>query len=58
MEAGEVREVGSSSWKARLAVFTHPREEEEEEEEEVDYIFPWRFDHEKSVISLEVMRRL
>ena len=53
MEVGEVGEVDSSSWKAHLAVFTHPHEEEE-----VDYIFPWRFDHEKSIMSPEVMRRL
>ena len=46
MEAGKVEE-------ARLAVFTHPRKEEE-----VDYIFPWIFDHEKSVMSPRVMRRL
>ena len=53
METSEVEEAGSSSWKALLAVFTHPREGEE-----VDYIFPWRFDHERSVMSLEMKRKL
>ena len=53
MEAGEAEEVGSPSWKAHMAMFTHPCEEEE-----LDYIFTWRFDHEKSVMSPEVIQRL
>ena len=50
-EFGEVEEIDPSSWRGRLAVFTHPHEEKE-----IDHIFPWRYDHEKSTMSLGMMR--
>ena len=52
-EVDETEGSASSSWRDRLAVFTHPREEEE-----VDYVFKWRYDHERTVISPELMNRL
>ena len=52
-EADEIEGSASSSWKHRPAIFTHPREEEE-----VDYIFNWRYDHERTVISPKSMKRL
>ncbi len=52
-EVDEVEGSASSSWKQRLANFTHPREEEE-----VDYIYDWRYDHEKTVISPDSLRRI
>ena len=53
LEADEIEGSASSSWKDRLAIFTHPREEEE-----VDCIFKRRYDHERTVISPESMKRL
>ena len=53
LEEDEIEGSASSSWKDRLAIFTHPREEEE-----VAYIFNWRYDHERTVISPESMKRL
>ena len=51
-EVSEVEEIDSSSWRARLAMLTHPHEEEE-----IDYIFPWRYDHGKSTMSPEIIQR-
>ena len=51
-EVGDVEEFDPLSWIAHFVVFTHPHEEEE-----IDHIFPWRYDHEKSTISPEMMRR-
>ena len=53
LESDEIKGSVSSSWKHRLAIFTHPREEED-----VDYIFNWRYDHEITVIFPESMKRL
>ena len=53
MDGGEVEASSCSLWKTRLAQFAHPREGEE-----VDYIFAWRFDHERSVMSPEIKRRI
>ena len=52
MEKGKIEGVSSLLWKTRLTVFTHPREGEE-----VDYIFGWRFEHERSVMSPEMKQR-
>ena len=49
-KVGEVKEIDPSSWKAHLAVFTHPHKEKE-----IDHIFPWRYNHEKSIMSPEMM---
>ena len=43
----------SSSWRDRLSAFVHPREEEE-----VDHVFKWRYVHERTIISPELMSRL
>ena len=51
--ADEIEGSASSSWKHRLVVFTHPHEEKE-----VDYIFNWRYDNERTIISPESMKRL
>lgn len=42
----EPEETSPSSWKSRLASWTHPREEEE-----IDYIYSWRYNFEKSILS-------
>ena len=50
VEVDEVERGSSSSWKAHLVVFTHPREEKE-----VDYIFDGRYDHERTIMSPKMM---
>ena len=53
MDSSEVETSSYSSWNTPLAESTHPCEGEE-----VDYIFAWRFDHERSVMSTEMKRKI
>ena len=52
-EMDEIEGSASLNWRDRLTVFVHPREEEE-----VDHIFKWRYNHERSVMSPELMSQL
>ena len=53
LEMDEIEGSASLNWRDRLTIFVHPREEEE-----VDHIFKWRYNHERSVMSPELMSQL